>query len=88
VQTLTEHASLAEARVSLHEHRLSAMPVLNRQGELQGMLSLHDLLLAEADTQAVSQCMQRQAPTCRADWPVTYLLQMLTDSDVHRLPVV
>ena len=88
VQTLTEHSSLTEARLSLHEHRLSAMPVLNAQGELQGMLSLHDLLLADADTQTVSQCMRRQAPTCRADWPVTYLLQMLTDSDVHRLPVV
>ena len=88
VRTLAEHASLAEARFSLHKHRISAMPVLNPQGELQGMLSLHDLLLADADTQTVSQCMQRQAPTCRADWPVTYLLQMLTDSDVHRLPVV
>lgn len=88
VQTLMEHTSLAEARVRLHEHRLSAMPVLNPQGKLQGMLSLHDLLLAGADMQVVSQCMQRQAPTCRADWPVTYLLQMLTDSDVHRLPVV
>ncbi|MFZ3153504.1 HPP family protein [Pseudomonas sp.] len=88
VQSLTEYSSLAEARLSLHKHRLSAMPVLNPQGELQGMLSLHDLLLADADTQTVSQCMRRQAPTCRADWPVTYLLQMLTDSDVHRLPVV
>ena len=88
VQTLTEHTSLAEARLSLHEHRLSAMPVLNPQGGLQGMLSLHDLLLADVDTQTVSQCMQRQTPTCRADWPVTYLLQMLTDTDVHRLPVV
>lgn len=88
VQTLTEHSSLAEARLSLHEYRLSAMPVLNAQGELQGMLSLHDLLLADADTLTVSQCMRRQVSTCRADWPVTYLLQMLADSDVHRLPVV
>ena len=88
VQTLTEHVSLAEARMRLHQHRLSAMPVVNAQGELQGMLSLHDLLLVDAATQTVSQCMRRQAPTCRADWPVTYLLQMLTDSDVHRLPVL
>lgn len=88
VQTLAAHSRLAEARLSLHEHRLSAMPVLNPQGELQGMLSVHDLLLACADTQTVSQCMHRQVPTCRADWPVTYLLQMLSDSDVHQLPVV
>ncbi|WP_208600178.1 HPP family protein [Pseudomonas anguilliseptica] len=87
-EDLEEILLQTEARLSLHQHRLSAMPVLNAQGELQGMLSLHDLLLADADTQTVSQCMQRQVPTCRADWPVTYLLQMLADSDVHRLPVV
>ena len=32
--------------------------------------------------------MRRQAPTCRPEWPVTYLLQTLTDADVHQLPVV
>lgn len=88
VLSLSADASLAEARASLHRHRLHAMPVLNQLGELQGMLSLHDLLQADADTQTVSQCLRRQVPTCRADWPVTYLLQMLADSGVQQIAVV
>ena len=64
------------------------LPVLNAAGQLQGMLGLHDVLLAEPEKATVSSCMRRQAPTCRPEWPVTYLLQTLTDADVHQLPVV
>lgn len=88
VLSLSEQASLADARTKLHEHRLSALPVLNAAGQLQGMLGLHDVLLAEPEKATVGSCMRRQAPTCRPEWPVTYLLQTLTDADVHQLPVV
>lgn len=88
VQTLGPNTALVEARASLHEHRLTAMPVVNPQGQLLGMLGLLDVLQASTDARDVEACMRRQVPTCRADWPVTYLLQMLTDSDVHRVPVI
>ena len=88
VQTLDLDSGLDEARASLHRHRLTAMPVLNSQAELLGMLSLHEVLQTPASASTVGECMRRQVPTCRADWPVTYLLQMLTDSDVHQVPVI
>lgn len=88
VLSLRPDSSLDEARISLHEHRLTAMPVLNPEHELQGMLSVHELLQATAEQTTVAQCMRRQPPTCRADWPITYLLQILSDTDVHQVPVL
>lgn len=88
VQTLGPYAGIADARASLHKYRLTAMPVVNTEGELLGMLGLHDVLQAPADGNDVAAHMRRQVPTCRADWPVTYLLKMLTDTDVHQVPVI
>lgn len=88
VLSLRPDSSLDEARASLHEHRLTAMPVLNPQHELQGMLNVHELLQATAEQTTVVQCMRRQPPTCRVDWPITYLLQVLSDTDVHQVPVL
>lgn len=88
VHALSPATALGAARASLHEHRLSAMPVVNAQGELLGMLGLHEVLQASADTADVGACMRREVPTCRADWPVTDLLQMLTETDVHQVPVI
>ncbi|MDX1298787.1 MAG: HPP family protein [Pseudomonas sp.] len=88
VQTLAPTAGLGEARASLYEHRLTAMPVVSAEGELLGMLGLHEVLQAPTGAEDVGACMRRQVPTCRADWPVTYLLQMFTDGDVHQVPVI
>jgi CBS domain-containing membrane protein len=88
VQTLSPAEGLDAARASLREHRLTAMPVINAQGELLGMLGLHDVLQAPAAADDVGACMRRQVPTCRADWPVTDLVQLLTDADVHQIPVI
>jgi CBS domain-containing membrane protein len=89
VLSLSADTSLAEARSSMHGHRLSAMPVLNALGELQGMLGLHELLQpGRPEEGAVAQLMRRHAPVCRPQWPITYLLQMLADNDMPLVPVV
>ncbi|MHA6492656.1 HPP family protein [Pseudomonas borbori] len=78
-----------EALRQLREHKLSALPVINARRELLGMLHLHDLLREQqVSTEPVSQLMRRQPPTCRPDWPITYLIQVLSDSNVHKVPVV
>lgn len=45
--------------------------------------------MAEArEDRPVASLMRRYTPTCRPGWPITYLLQMLTGSDVHQVPVL
>lgn len=89
VLSLSADTSLAEARASLHGHRLSAMPVVNAQGELQGMLGLRELLQPGLTEEGVvARVMRRRPAVCRAQWPITYLLQMLAASDVPLVPVV
>jgi CBS domain-containing membrane protein len=88
VLTLSPDTSIREAHDSLFTHRLNAMPVVGLHGELLGLLTLHDLLRAQPDEVEVSSCMRRQVPTCRREWPIADLLQMLSDSDVHHVPVV
>jgi DHA2 family lincomycin resistance protein-like MFS transporter len=43
VYTLNIHSSLKEAWTLFQEHEISGAPVINRQGELVGVLSQHDL---------------------------------------------
>ncbi|MCY1546220.1 CBS domain protein [compost metagenome] len=87
--SIAPQASAGEALAQLHEHKLSAMPVLGARRELHGMLYLHDLLpVQQAGATEVSGLMQRDVPTCRPDWPITYLVQVLADSHVHKVPVL
>ena len=89
VQSLAGDCTLSEARLCMHEHRLYALPVRSATGQYQGLLVLHDLLTAEArGDMPVASLMRRYAPTCRPGWPITYLLQMLTSSDIHQVPVL
>ncbi|WP_296222577.1 HPP family protein [Pseudomonas sp. UBA2684] len=88
VLSVAPDASVGVALAHLQAHKLSAMPVLGARRELHGMLYLHDLVPATASSAPVSTLMQRQVPSCRADWPITYLVQLLSDSHVHKVPVV
>jgi CBS domain-containing membrane protein len=88
VRTLGPDDRLVDAQASLHQYRLTAMPVVNLQGELLGMLGLHDLLQASTEAPDVASSMRHPVPTCHADWPVTYLVQMFTEVDVHVVPVI
>jgi CBS-domain-containing membrane protein len=47
VVTVDEHAAFKEVATLLTEHRVSALPVLNREGRVVGIVSEADLLLKE-----------------------------------------
>lgn len=90
VLSVLPDASLADAMAQLAEHRLGALPVIDEDNRLQGMLYLHDLLAVDRDDAALSvrSQMRRQVSTCRADWPITYLVDTLSDGLEHKVPVV
>ncbi len=46
-RTIHEDALAAEALAIMDTHKISALPVLNKEGELAGALNMHDLLRAE-----------------------------------------
>ncbi|SNS24125.1 HPP family protein [Pseudomonas segetis] len=88
VLSVSPQTPVSEAWTLLLEHRLNALPVVNQNRQLQGMLNLHDLL-ATAD--AHGECehiMQRNVLTCKGEWPVSYLLESLGSSPEHRMPVL
>jgi CBS domain-containing membrane protein len=86
--TLTPDTPLQEARDRLLNHRLHAMPVVGPQQKLLGLLTLHDLLHQQVADTVVSSCMRRDVTACQARWPLADLLQILSDSDVHHVPVL
>jgi CBS domain-containing membrane protein len=90
VLSLAPDATVGAALKQMHAHRLSGMPVVNPQRILQGMLYLHDVMQVgpEAEQVQVGQVMQRKVPSCSPDWPITYLIQLLSDGSVHKVPVL
>ncbi len=88
VLSVSAQTSVSAALTIMLEHRLSALPVINQGKQLQGMLSLHDVV-ATADVQGnCERIMQRNVLTCKSDWPVSYLLESLGSSVEHRMPVL
>lgn len=90
VLSVAPDTRLPEALAVLAEHRLGALPVIDGEQRLLGMLYLHDLLgvdLADPGLSARSQ-MRRHIASCRADWPITYLVDTLSDGLEHKVPVI
>ncbi|MFP6849106.1 MAG: HPP family protein [Pseudomonas sp.] len=82
-------ASVQAALQLLREHRLGALPVVDVGHELQGMLDLHDLLAVDPVVPtSVRSLMRRQVACCRADWPITYLVDTLSSGLEHKVPVL
>ncbi|WP_439887613.1 HPP family protein [Pseudomonas sp. MBLB4123] len=90
VLCLAPETSRAEAWAKMQDHRLTAMPVLNPQRQLQGMLYLHDLLQTEGASgeEPVRALMRTQVPSCGPQWPSIRLVQRLASGEVHKVPVL
>lgn len=87
--------SLQQAWSLLQKHRLSTLPVVMDNAQLVGILSVHDLVRLErspaANPQAVEvvrEVMTHKVRTGRPGWPITDLVQMLSDSGLHHVPIV
>jgi CBS domain-containing protein len=100
VRTITEDAPVAEAIVALADGHISGLPVLNRAGELVGVVSSTDILAAEAESGSgteleqvaihthVGEIMTRQPRTVEPTAQVKVAAQEMLYLDVHRLLVV
>lgn len=94
VRTCRPEMSLAEAVRDMWEGDCGALPVVNDEGRVIGMVTDRDICIAvatrgrTADHIAVREVARDHAYTCLADDDVTAALQTMKVQKVRRLPVV
>jgi len=100
VRTIAEDAPVAEAIVLLADGHISALPVVNDQRQLVGIVSTTDVLAAEAESDSgkalnrvathtrVGEIMSRNPKTIGPEADIKLAAQEMLYLDVHRLLVV
>ncbi len=86
--------TLQSAAMLLYSNRIGAMPVLNGQGELVGILSERDIVSAIAQrpqqlmTLRVSDVMSAPPVTCQADDDMCDAMRVMMNHKFRHLPIV
>lgn len=100
VVLVASDASAQEAWTKLARHRVKALPVVNGEQTLEGIISLHDFFIGhdnlplplhiaeERQTRTVSQLMTENVAVARPDQPITDLVKLFSDAGLHHVPVV
>lgn len=100
VRTISEDAMVSEAIVMLADGHVTALPVLNGQHQLVGLVSTTDILAAEAESEGgtalnqvathtrVGDIMTTTPKTIEPEAAVKLAAQEMLYLDVHRLLVV
>ncbi len=98
--TVQPTTSLNVALTMLREMELMALPVVNEQKQLQGLLSIQDFLVPRGNSthiinpleeywaKHVIDIMSHDAPTVRAEQPIGDLVQLFSDQGLHYVLVV
>jgi CBS domain-containing protein len=98
VVTLRTNMRVIDAMRSLIRHRISGAPVLDRQGNLVGLVSEFDCLRVVAsglygheeleDSEPLRRVMTSDVVTIVSDMDVFMITQLLVDRRIRRVPVV
>ena len=87
-------SSLAAIARLLAEHRIGAVPVVDAQGRLKGIVSERDVVRVVARTgpggleTPVDEVMSRKVMVCTPDDTIYSIMGMMTDNRIRHLPVV
>lgn len=97
LKTVTPGTSVAEAVLVIADHHVSALPVVERRGQIVGVLSTSDILKAAAETSGpeereelfentlVREIMTPRARTIGVDADVKEAAQQMLYLEIHRL---
>jgi CBS domain-containing protein len=94
VKTCRPDTNLAEAVRDMWEADCGALPVVNEEGRVTGVITDRDICIAvatrgrSADRIAVREVARGQAHTCLPDDDVTVALQTMKAQRIRRLPVI
>jgi CBS domain-containing membrane protein len=93
--TVAPATSLRDAWALLMRHRIKALPVIDPDERLVGIVSLHDFFVAAADgppqasaAARVEQIMTREVRVARPQRPLADLVEAFSDGGLHHLPVL
>ncbi len=93
-------ALLGQAWALLAEHKVTALPVVNAQEQVLGIVSLHDFLIDSARPQPLPQLrrvgledkvasiMTTRVVSAKVDQPIDELVTLFSDRGLHHMPVV
>lgn len=89
VQTVRATESLYRARMLMNQHHVKALPVIDDEGRVIGIVTVYDLFnLDVVDLDPVSKVMSSPVTTVAVDTPVARLVTLMTDLGLRHLPVV
>ena len=78
----------------LAQHRIGAVPVVNEQGQIIGIISERDIIRGMAQhagsvlTLAADKLMSRDVKTCTSEDQLDDLMEVMTRQRIRHLPVV
>jgi CBS domain-containing protein len=94
VKTCRPDTNLAEAVKDMWERDCGALPVVNDEGRVTGMITDRDICIAvatrgrSADRIAVREVARNQAHTCQPDDDAMVAIEAMKAHKIRRLPVV
>ncbi|GHV75924.1 inosine-5'-monophosphate dehydrogenase [Spirochaetia bacterium] len=86
--TVMENALIRDVKALRDTYRVSGMPVLNRDGQLVGIITNRDLRFCEDDSLAVADVMTRNPVTEQGDPSVSSAREKFDKHRIEKLPVV
>lgn len=94
VSTVFSHDSVQYAARLMRDEDCGAIPVVNRNGQLIGMITDRDITVRlvasgyDASQALVSDCMTREAFACHAGETIRDCMSVMSEQQVRRLPIV
>jgi CBS domain-containing membrane protein len=89
VQTVRANDTLYRARMVINNHQVKAVPVVDDEQRVVGIVTVFDLFNREVvEFDPVSKVMTSPVTTVGVDTPVARLVSLMTDRGLRNLPVV
>jgi IMP dehydrogenase len=86
--TVMEGALIRDVKILRDKFRVSGMPVLNREGQLVGIITNRDLRFCQDDSLAVEEVMTKNPVTEQGDPSVSSAREKFDRHRIEKLPVV
>lgn len=94
VTTIAQHETISDAVRLLNEHNIGALIVLNKLGQVSGILSERDIVRrlkgdgSSVMFLSVEDCMTPKPFTCTSEATIDEVMALMTTRRIRHLPVV
>jgi CBS domain-containing protein len=90
VFVIEENAKVALARLKMLRHNVGALPVVDKENVLVGMITLRDTDLAGSDISdlMVGELMTKELVTCNENTTTKEIAETMIKTGLQRIPVI